>query len=159
MTDPKTPAQVEEERQRVCAEALTWLRTPFHHEGTVKGAGVDCGQYLIQVYHNAGITPLFTTGHYALDWALHNHQEKYLGFVRQYAHEISHDPGPGDLVMWLQGRCFSHGAIVLNWPRIIHAQMNVGVVEADAMREEGLLYMGHPSQVKPRARLYFSLWD
>jgi cell wall-associated NlpC family hydrolase len=155
----KTADQIATERQSVCDEARSWLRTPFHHEGTIKGVGVDCGQYLIQVYHNAGLIPLFETGHYPFDWALHNDQERYLNFVLQYAHEIATDPLPGDLVLWKQGRCFSHGAIVLDWPTILHAQVGVGIVLANAVKEEGLLWVGHPGQEKPRGRLVCSLWD
>ena len=28
--------------QLAVAEALTWLGTPYHHQGRVKGVGVDC---------------------------------------------------------------------------------------------------------------------
>ncbi len=28
---------------------------------------------------------------------------------------------PGDIVLWKFGRCFSHGAIIVEWPTIIHA--------------------------------------
>jgi hypothetical protein len=30
------------------------------------------------------------------------------------------------------GRCFAHGAIVVEWPRLIHAWHNAGVVYAEA---------------------------
>jgi len=29
-------------RQQIINEARTWLETPFHHQGRVKGVGVDC---------------------------------------------------------------------------------------------------------------------
>lgn len=29
-------------RERIVAEALTWRGTPYHHQGRVKGVGVDC---------------------------------------------------------------------------------------------------------------------
>jgi cell wall-associated NlpC family hydrolase len=29
-------------RAAVVAEARSWLGTPFHHQGRVKAAGVDC---------------------------------------------------------------------------------------------------------------------
>lgn len=32
------------------AEAITWLGTPYHHQGRVKGVGVDCGTLLCEVY-------------------------------------------------------------------------------------------------------------
>ena len=44
-------------QERVRSEALTWLGTPYHHQGRVKGVGVDCGQILISIYEKAGILP------------------------------------------------------------------------------------------------------
>ena len=31
-------------------EALTWLGTSYHHQGRVKGMGVDCGALVCEVY-------------------------------------------------------------------------------------------------------------
>ena len=31
-------------RARIVAEAMTWLGTPYHHRGKLKGIGVDCAQ-------------------------------------------------------------------------------------------------------------------
>jgi len=38
-----------------CAHA--WLRTPYHHMGRVKGAGVDYAMLLAEVYSEAGRVP------------------------------------------------------------------------------------------------------
>jgi hypothetical protein len=35
-------------------------------------------------------------------------------------------------VLFKFGRCFAHGAIVVVWPRLIHAWHNAGVIYADA---------------------------
>ena len=36
---------------KAVAEALTWLGTPYHHhQGHVKGIGVDCGTLVFEVY-------------------------------------------------------------------------------------------------------------
>ena len=37
------------QRQRVVAEAETWLRTPYHHMGRIKGGGIDCPTLLAEV--------------------------------------------------------------------------------------------------------------
>ena len=34
-------------------EALTWLGTPYHHQGRVKGVGVDCGTLICEVYEKS----------------------------------------------------------------------------------------------------------
>jgi cell wall-associated NlpC family hydrolase len=111
---------VGEQRALVIAEAVTWLRTPYHHAARVKGAGVDCAQILIAVYAAVGLIADFKPDDYPPDWMLHRSDERYLGHVMQYARQVD-APGPGDIAMWKFGRCFSHGAIVLEWPLVIHA--------------------------------------
>lgn len=39
----------------IVAEARTWLGTPFHHQGRVKGAGVDCIGLVIGVARDLGL--------------------------------------------------------------------------------------------------------
>jgi cell wall-associated NlpC family hydrolase len=42
-------------REQLLAEARTWIGTPFHHRGRVKGAGVDCGGLVVAVAGACGI--------------------------------------------------------------------------------------------------------
>lgn len=107
-------------REKIVEEALTWVGTPYRHHQRVKGAGVDCGQILIAIYSSLGFIPEFDPGYYPADWMNHRDEERYLGFVEQYAKEVK-IPLPGDLAVWRFGRLFSHGAIVIDWPNIIHA--------------------------------------
>jgi cell wall-associated NlpC family hydrolase len=107
-------------RARILDIARTWLRTPWHHRARLRGAGVDCAQYLIGVYAEAGLVDEFDTGDYPPDWMQHRSEERFLAFVQQYADQVE-APLPGDLAVYLVGRCFSHGAIVIAWPEIIHA--------------------------------------
>jgi len=108
-------------RRAVIAEAESWLNTPFHHEARVKGAGVDCGQLLIGIYGNLGYMPKdYKMEHYPPDFAMHRDREWYLSIVEEFAKEVP-TPLPGDLVLFKWGRLFSHGAIVIAWPKIIHA--------------------------------------
>jgi len=109
-----------DERQRVIAEARKWLGTPWHHNARVLGAGVDCAQLLVAVYHAAGLIPDIDAGEYAPDWALHRSEERFLAMVSKYAVPV--DEGvPGDVVMYRVGRAFSHGGIVVDERTIIHA--------------------------------------
>lgn len=107
-------------RARILVAARSWLRTPWHHRARVKGAGVDCAQLLIAVYAEAGLLDEFETGDYPPDWMMHRSQERFLEFVKQYADQVE-APMPGDIALYFVGRCFSHGAIVVEWPSIIHA--------------------------------------
>jgi cell wall-associated NlpC family hydrolase len=128
-TDPRRIAVIE--------EALGWLRTPYHHMARVKGVGVDCLTLLAEVYERARVIPHVKVPFYPPDWNLHRDAERYLDGVMQYAREIpavdeADPPQPADIAVFKFGRCFAHGAIVLHWPRLIHAWHSAGVVYADA---------------------------
>jgi cell wall-associated NlpC family hydrolase len=129
MTDPR--------RAAVVAEAATWLRTPYHHMGRAKGSGTDCLMLLAEVYEAADVIPHVEVPFYPPDWHLHRGVERYIEGLTRYAREIANgaddpSPQPGDAVLFKFGRCFAHGAIVVAWPRLIHAWHNAGVVYADA---------------------------
>lgn len=109
-----------EQQHAVIAEAMTWLNTPYHPHGRVKGAGVDCVQLLIQVYAACGLIAPLDPGSYAQDWFLHRGEELYLEGVRRHAMPVA-APAPGDIALFNFGRCVSHGAIVVAWPTVIHA--------------------------------------
>ena len=125
-------------RLAVVDEARKWLRTPYHHMARVKGAGADCLTLLAEVYERAGVVPHVEVPFYPPDWNLHRDAERYLDGVTQYAREVptgdSHNimAQPADIAVFKFGRCFAHGAIVVAWPRLIHAWHNTGVVYADA---------------------------
>ncbi|MBV8506601.1 MAG: hydrolase [Alphaproteobacteria bacterium] len=119
------------QRQRVIAEAETWLRTPYHHMGRIKGAGTDCLMLLAEVYEAAGVIPHVDVPFYPPDWNLHRDTERYLWGLMRYARGIGGPPQSGDVAVFKFGRCFAHGAIVVSWPRLIHAWCDAGVVFAD----------------------------
>lgn len=123
---------IDPRRLAVIEEARGWLRTPYHHMGRVKGAGVDCLMLLAEVYQSAKVVPHIDVPFYPPDWNLHRDAEHYLLGVMCYAREISEPPQPGDIAVFKFGRCFAHGAIVICWPRLIHAWWNAGVVYSDA---------------------------
>ena len=58
-----------------------------------------------------------------------------MGWVKQYATEVGRSPLPGDVILYQWGRCMSHGAIVVEWPLLIHAYIRQGVVLADGVKE------------------------
>lgn len=118
---------VAEQRAEVVALARTWLGTPYHHQGDVLGAGVDCAMLLVRVYRDAGLIPEIDPRPYPHDWHLHRDAERYLGWVEQYAHQVE-QPQPGDVVLWRFGRTYSHGAIYLGEGRIIHSYLDLGCV-------------------------------
>ena len=100
--------------------------------GRVKGGGTDCLMLLIAVYAAAGVVPDIDIPFYPPDWHLHRGAERYVEGLLRYAREVAAPPQPGDAVLFKFGRCFAHGAIVVAWPRLIHAWHSSGVVYADA---------------------------
>jgi cell wall-associated NlpC family hydrolase len=142
------------QRQAVVQEAISWLRTPYHHQARIKGQGVDCAMFLGEVFHRAGLTPpvevrslrsltpeqqasggnagfsaCISIESYSPQWHLHQREEVYRGLVEQFGREIGGGLLlPGDVVLYQFGHCLSHGAIILEWPRIIHAVVQAGVI-------------------------------
>lgn len=121
-------------QQRAINEAMTWLGTPHHNGARVKGAGVDCGQILIAAYESAGVLRPgeCEPGEYPGDWALHRSEEMYLGWIERFCDQVEGAPQPGDIALFQFGRCISHAAIVIEWPKLIHAYINLGVIVSDA---------------------------
>jgi NlpC/P60 family putative phage cell wall peptidase len=119
-------------RQAVIDEARKWIGTPFHHAARIKGAGVDCLMLLAEVYEGAGVAGHVEPPFYVPDWHLHRDAERYMQGLLQYARPIDRLPDPGDIALFRFGRTFSHGAIIVSWPRLIHAYWAIGVVWGDA---------------------------
>lgn len=141
------------ERDRVVEIALSWERTPYHHRARIKGVGVDCAHYLIAVYSEAGLIEPFDPGHYPPDWHMHNSGEQYLSFVEKFCQPVNY-PMPGDIVVFKFGRAYSHGAIILNWPEIIAANIGSGVVRGNG--EAGFYFNRVKDQ--PREPRFYSFW-
>jgi cell wall-associated NlpC family hydrolase len=145
---PADPATAQ--RQAVLAAAMEWLGTPFHHEAMVKGAGVDCGMFLIAVFREAGLLPEFPVEHYSYQWHLHRTREWYLEYLSSFGREIPEaQVCPGDVVIWKLGRVFSHAAIILSWPEVIHAVNGQGVVIDNVECS---------ARLAGRERKFFSAW-
>ena len=122
-------------RETVVGEARSWLGTPFKHQACVRGCGVGCGTFLIAVYSSVGIKtpaidslPFFTE-----QWHLHEREERYLAILEQFARYVE-SPVAGDIAVFKMGRVYSHSAIVIDWPTVIHAHWKGGVEIADASK-------------------------
>jgi cell wall-associated NlpC family hydrolase len=143
-----------DERARVVAGAVSYLRTPYAHMGRKRGVGVDCATLVLACYVEAGLVPPQELGYYAKQWNLHQTDQRYIAVIEKYARQIAGPPDPGDIVVFQVGQNFAHGAIVVEWPRIIHAREPDGVEYADAERDSVLAMIG----AKPRPRKTYSYW-
>lgn len=144
-------------RTAIVDSAVSWLGTRWHHNQCVKGAGVDCGRFIHSAYLEAGLVDPADFGQYQADWMLHRSEERYLAWVEKYLDRVD-APLPGDVVVWRYGHCFSHGAIVVDWPRVIHSyRPERSVCWADADRGPLMTERLKDGTEQPRERRFYSI--
>ena len=88
-------------RPAIVAAARSWLGTPFHHQGRVKGVGVDCAGLILGVAAELGIVLGDLKG-----YGRQPDGEELLLTCRRQGHEIAPRAAlPGDVyLIALQGR-------------------------------------------------------
>lgn len=129
-----------EQRTNIVRAAKDWLGTPYHHHARVKRAGADCAMFPLAVYQDCGVLPReYRPPQYSVQWHLHRSEELYLNEIEKFVVEIDEVPQPADFVVFRFGRTFSHGAIVVEWPIVIHSYIPHGVLLSDALRDGDLL--------------------
>jgi len=138
-------------RDQVVEEARSWLKTPYHKNGRLKGVGVDCGTLLLCVYLAGGflsdedIATFNRLCPVNQDWFVHAHEEKYFKLVILHARHVltaisyrTMVAAPGSIVVTHhdgEAMRWNHGGIVVKWPRLIHAVGGFGVREIDATQD------------------------
>src|SRR4029077_18614456 len=118
------------EREQFVAEALSWVGTPYHLGAMVKGAGCDCGTFLLGVLKACGNAEDERVERFTDDWLCHTHEERYLRAMLRNAAKVTEAISyptllarPGDLALThsSNSKLYNHAGIVLQWPRVIHA--------------------------------------
>lgn len=139
-------------RAAIVAEAKSWIGTPYHPNGKVKGAGVNCAQFAFCVGRNAGVLGAETPEPrwYTPQLAANSKEERLIAYIKAYgATEIPEGQvAPGDVVAYKSGLSHGHLAIVIDWPRIIHVLPGAGCQMGNV--DEGRL--------AAFSRRYFTLW-
>ena len=143
----------ETERERVVRIAHSYLRTPYHPHGRVKGVGVDCLTILECVFREAALVLNADIPHYSPEFMCHSSEERYMTGLLRYTREVD-TPEPGDIALWKFGRCFSHAAIVVKWPLVIHAYVGGTVRLEDVEKAVWLSKLG----MGQRPVKFFSYW-
>lgn len=120
----------QELRKAIVDEALSWVGTPYHLGACVKGAGVDCATLIYGVMHGAGIIDKQEIGIFSHDWFCHTKEEVYMKRVIRHAYKLVEGksypslkalPGCICLIRAAGSKVFNHGAIVVEWPIVVHA--------------------------------------
>jgi len=145
-------------RSLIVQEARSWIGTPYHLGARIKGAGVDCATFILQVMVNVGVFTDSRLELYGSDWFKHTEEERYRMQVLRHAKKIveticyqSIEALPGQIAL---GRCgiskvLNHGAIITEWPMAVHAVMPK-VVEVNLSTAP--LWAYHPIEI------YDPLW-
>lgn len=107
-------------RADIIAEARTWIDTPFHHQGRLKGIGVDCAGLIIGIAHALKLS----------DFDCHDYgREPTNGQMRMLLEEHMDKatmPLPGDALLFAFDVMEQHLGILTDTNTIIHAYEKVG---------------------------------
>jgi cell wall-associated NlpC family hydrolase len=127
-------------REKIVAEARSWIGTPYHNCADIKGVGVDCGMLLVRVYCDLGLVPRFDPRPYTAQWHLHRDDERYLDGLTAHAKKVD-APQLGDAMLFRVGRAWSHGGIVTRADPlvIVHASQPAGIVLEESVFRNGRL--------------------
>ncbi|MGH2505899.1 MAG: C40 family peptidase [Ktedonobacteraceae bacterium] len=118
---------------RIVTEAVSWLGTPYHHMGDVKGSGVDCAMLLVRVFCDVGLVPKIDPRPYPGQFYLHSDEPRYLRWIMEYSDQVK-DSRPGDVALFKFGRCISHAGIVIDYDLMVHAeQKSCSVVKSEIL--------------------------
>jgi NlpC/P60 family putative phage cell wall peptidase len=116
--------------EAVVGEALSWVGTPYRHQGRRKGVGCDCLGLVLGVWRAVyGATPELP-GPYAPDWAEAGGEERFLAAVRRhFSEKPADDMAAGDLLLfrWRAHLPAKHAGIVVGRDLFVHAYEGTAV--------------------------------
>jgi NlpC/P60 family putative phage cell wall peptidase len=103
-------------RERVTAEALTWLGTPYRHQASLKGVGCDCLGLVRGVWRALYGTEPEMMPAYTPDWAEACGEETLAAAAGRHMTAIAIDAaGPGDVLLfrWRANLPAKHAGIIV----------------------------------------------
>lgn len=149
-----------DERNRFVKAALSFVGTPYHHRAMLKGIGIDCATLLICAAAEAGLIERFEPPIYSQQFNLHRSDEVYIETISKLCDEVRRPYWlPGDIPLWKFGRCFSHAAIVIKWPMVVHACIGHQVRTEEVTTAEWLMYMGERREARPLKLFTLKRWN
>jgi cell wall-associated NlpC family hydrolase len=112
-------------------EAKSWVRTPYHPQASVKGVGVDCVNFVCQVYQSADLVGEFQMPNYSMDGGMHMDSEIVEPYIIQAGfHVVETGNMPGDLLAFKIGKIVYHLGIQISSNLFVHAIRTYGVIES-----------------------------
>jgi NlpC/P60 family putative phage cell wall peptidase len=110
--------------EAVVKEALSWLGTPYRHQGSRKGVGCDCLGLVMGVWRTIHGKLPELPGPYASDWAEAGGEESLLAAMRRHFREKQReDRLAGDVLLfrWRPHLPAKHAGILVAPNVFVHA--------------------------------------
>ena len=120
-------------RDRVVAEARSWLGTPYQHQASLKGVGCDCLGLVRGVWRAVFGQEPEAVPPYRPDWAEMGGEELLLEAARRWLEPVEVAAAkPGDVLLFRMaaGAPAKHVAVLSAPGRMIHAYWGRAVVES-----------------------------
>ena len=108
----------------VLAEAMTWIGTPYRHQGSLRGVGCDCLGLVRGIWRAVYGEEPETPGPYTPDWAESGRGDPLIEAARRNCVEKPASTGAvGDLVVfrWRAHHAAKHLGILLPEDAFVHA--------------------------------------
>lgn len=111
------------------AEARTWIGTPYHHGGRLRGSGCDCVSFTVSLLESMGMAGIVLPEVYKIrpDGTLLSHLERNRDLYREVSVD---DIRAGDVVLIRLYKQPQHFGLYTGDGTVIHADMRHGVVES-----------------------------
>ncbi|MFV0368266.1 MAG: NlpC/P60 family protein [Hyphomicrobiaceae bacterium] len=124
-------------RHEVVGIARSWCGTPYHHQASRQGVGVDCLGLVRGVYRTLYGLEAEQFPPYSADWGEATGEETLLGAAHRNL--VAKGIGvrkPGDILVFRMRRCAvaKHAAIMTSEDAMVHAIERIGVVEVPIRR-------------------------
>ncbi len=108
----------------VLAEAMTWVGTPYRHQGRRKGVGCDCSGLVLGVWQAIYCSVFEVPAAYSQDWGESGGEEMMFDIASQnFIAKQSRDLTVGDLILfrWRPHLPAKHCGIAASGDSFVHA--------------------------------------
>ena len=148
-------------RTHIVSLARSWLGTPYHHQGSIRGAGCDCIGLVRGIWrelYGAEPQPLPA---YTRDWAEGSGRETLIEAARRHLVEIPRfEAQPGDVLVfrWRRNALAKHCAILSAAPPLPACGERAGVRGSHKQIPIGTATMIHALEGAPVSEVFLSPW-
>ncbi len=119
-------------REKIVAEARSWIGTPYHHQASLKGAGTDCLGLLRGVWRELHGGEPQKVPPYAPDWAEATGEETLRDAAAHHLAQVSpSDAAAGDVLLFRMSHTApaKHCGIATGSDHMVHAWSRHAVAE------------------------------